>query len=158
MPKSREQMVEKEFNKFKTILSNRLGIKALYDDQLDKVGKILFGDRWGGVFAQDSRIPFKPNMYYIINTDLEKGEGLHWIGLYTSKTQAFLYDSYARNKKKVMPILTKNLKKKGFKVLSSDMKDKEQFDTVKDKELCGVLTLSWLCCIKSMGIRNSMMI
>ena len=94
----------------------------------------------------------KPGMY-IINTDIRSGAGIHWVAMNLTKKTAYFYDSFARDPKKILHHLTKRLK--GFKIISSDRKDKEQ----KDLEIiCGHLCCSFLSVVKDLGIRAAIKI
>ena len=103
------------FRKYQTALVKQLGRKALYNEQIDNIGKSLFKSHWGGCHPSDWK-NLKPNKFYVFNTDPSNKPGLHWLGGITTKTNLYLYDSYARQ----APLLVKNLsqhaKKLGFKV------------------------------------------
>ena len=125
-----------------------LGKKAMYDNQFKKIIPWV-----NGVYCQDEAI-IKPG-YYIINTDVSSGKGEHWIGCYQTKTRCYLYDSFSRTPKFLVPIFLKKLEKKKIKVFESDTSDKEQYGQT---EVCGHLCMAWLSVIKDLGIRKAMTI
>ena len=139
---------EKLFLKYKKQFIKELGKSCLYDDQLKKMIPWV-----NGVYCQDEAV-IKPG-YYIINTDVSSGKGEHWIGCYQTKTRCYLYDSFSRTPKFLVPIFLKKLEKKGIKVLESDTSDKEQYGQT---EVCGHLCMAWLSVIKDLGIRKAMTI
>ena len=73
-----------------------LGKKALWDSQIDKVGKELFGTYWGGCYPQDT-CPLKQNQYYIVNTDTHLQKGTHWCAVVCKASTCYCYDSFARD-------------------------------------------------------------
>ena len=69
---------------YKQRLLRELGREALYDDQIDAVGRREFKRRWGGVHPSDGVPPVKPNRYYVVNSGFRGGPGAHWVALYVS--------------------------------------------------------------------------
>ena len=139
---------EKLFLKYKKQFIKELGKKALYDDQFKKMIPWV-----NGVYCQDQAV-IKPG-YYIINTDISSGKGEHWIGCYQTKTRCYLYDSFSRTPKFLVPIFLKKLEKNKIKVFESDTSDSEQYGQT---EVCGQLCMAWLSVIKKIGIRKAMTI
>ena len=153
-----ETKIEKEFRKYKSQYIRLLGNHALSNDELDDVCKSLFGSKYRGTHPVDSKFQMKPG-YYIVNTDIASGDGIHWQGLILSKTVAYIYDSFGRDPDKTIPILTKRLRRAKYKI-KFDTKDKEQRATYKKKITvsCGHAVISWLLCAHKFGIRNVMKI
>ena len=147
----KEESVNIIFRAFKKELISRLGNKALYDDEIDKVGKQLF-KQWRGVNSQD-KIVYKPG-YQIINIDTSKMKGSHWVALYIKGKNIYVYDSFGRETNTLLKILTKQAKAKKFKIINADL-DPEQRNT---SEVCGPLSLAWLLTVKHFGITNAMKI
>ena len=153
-----ETKIEKEFRKYKSQYIRVLGNHALSNDELDDVCKSLFGVKYRGTYPVDSKFQMKPG-YYIINTDIASGPGVHWQGLILSKTVAYIYDSFSRDPDKTIPILTKRLRRAKYKI-KFDTKDKEQRATYKNKMVvnCGHSVISFLLCAHKFGIRAAMKI
>jgi hypothetical protein len=141
---------EKLFLKKKKEYIKQYGKKALYDYQLKEI--IPFLD---GVYYQDTA-PIKPG-YYIVNTDSHGGGGIHWFACYINKTKSrcYIYDSFSRTLKYIMPAFLDKLNKHNVKVYMSDVRDQEQYG---QSQICGVLCCAWLYCVKTLGIRKAMTI
>jgi hypothetical protein len=144
-----EKAAETLFKKYKQKYITKLGRHALNNIEIDKLMKSA---SYKGCYAQDELFPLKPGMY-VINTDLQRNPGLHWISLYLCKKTAYFYDSFGRDPKKLVPILIKRLR--GYKIVSSDRSDKEQ----KNVEIiCGHLSCGGLSVAKDLGIRAAIKI
>ena len=154
-------MKEKEilliFNKYKKQNIRLLGDHALYDGEIEKRCIELFGNKFQGVYSQDSIFAHKPG-YYIFNTDLKSGSGIHWLGAVLCRKNAYLYDSFGRDLNKVVPILIKNLSKKY--TVKFDTKDAEQKKMYKNEitKSCGAACIAFLQCVDKYGIVNAMKI
>ena len=153
-----EAKIEKEFRKYKKQYIRLLGNHALDNEELDDVCKSLFGSKYRGSYAQDHKFQMKPG-YYIFNTDIASGPGIHWQSVVLSKTVAYIYDSFGRDPEKTMPILMKRLRRAKYKI-RFDTKDAEQRGFYKNKITvsCGHSSLAWLLCVHKHGIRKSMLI
>jgi len=144
-----EKQVEKLFLRYKTKYITKLGRHALNNTEIDTFAKSIYGAKYKGSFAQDEIFEFKSG-FYIINTDIAKGPGEHWISLVVTPKTAYVFDSFARDPKTLVPHLTKRLTKAKRKIVSSDRTDKEQ----KDLEIiCGHLSLAWLTVVKELGLK-----
>jgi hypothetical protein len=144
-----ETQAEKLFLRYKTKYISKLGRHALDNTEIDTFAKSIFGSKYKGSFAQDQNFEFKSG-FYIINTDIAKGPGEHWIGLVVSPKTAYIYDSFSRDPQTLVPHLTKRLTKAKRKIISSDRTDKEQRGL---SVICGHLSLAWLTVVKELGIR-----
>ena len=140
------------FNKYKKQIINQVGKKALDNFQLEKLGKELIGSKFIGIFAQNE-LPEK-NGYMIVNTDTSKkinSNKAHWIGVYQTPKTLYIYDSFGRHTKNVLKVISRKTTKK-----RKDSKhDAEQFGY---SEVCGQLSLSWLCVAHDIGIRKALTI
>ena len=77
-----------------------LGDKTTNNLQLYKLGKILFAERFKGVFCSDDNITLKNNEVCILNTDPHNKPGLHWLALYRYINVYYVFDPFGRNVKK----------------------------------------------------------
>jgi hypothetical protein len=154
-----ETEIEKEFKKLKRKYIAKLGNKALDNTTIDIFCKSEFGSKYKGCYAQDALVTFKPG-YYVFNTDVSSGPGIHWIAIRITKTTAFVYDSFARNPSKLVPILVKRIRSQKLKIISSDRSDAEQRSTNRGKlvVICGHACLAWLTCVQKFGIRSAIKI
>ena len=148
-----EKMSENVFRSYKKQLIKKLGKKGLYDTDINTVGKELFKTKWLGCHASDKIVVSKIG-YQILNVDTSKQAGSHWIGIYTTHKNCYIYDSFGRPSSKLIRNVTQKLRKKGIKIYDSDP-DAEQRG---NSEICGQLSLSWLMVVKILGIKNAMLI
>ena len=147
-----ETKIENVFRIYKNELIQKLGRKALNSDTIDKYSKILFQSKYKGCYAQNEKFE-KKSGFYIINTDLEKGPGLHWIALILTAKTAIIYDSFSRDPKKLLPHLLQHLV--NYKIVSSDRKDVEQRGS---SSICGHASLAFLLTTQKLGIRSALKI
>jgi hypothetical protein len=118
-----EKDVTAKFNNDKKNIIKILGRKSTTDQQLTNLGKKLFGKKYIGTFPQDYNPKSTPvNQYFIINTDTSGKKGTHWVAIVKNKNTYYIYDSFARKAKRLLPIFTK-----GKMVINSDLTDQEQF-------------------------------
>ena len=138
---------------YKQRLLRELGREALFDDQIDVVGRREFGRRWGGVHPSDGVPPVRPNRYYIVNSGYRGGPGAHWTGLYVSPAgRAYIYDSFARGAAKIVPATVRRLEPEHFIIEDANGKA----DQRGASEICGALSLAWLMLVRDVGIRRSL--
>ena len=144
-------MADTLFKKYKKPIIKQLGRKALDDLQINKLGKELIGTKWKGVFTQD-RVP-NTTGFMIANTDSSRhinSDSSHWTGIYQTPKTMFVYDSFGRTTKYVLPLIYAKTKKK---IVESSL-DPEQYGA--NSEICGQLALSWLCVANDLGIRKAL--
>jgi hypothetical protein len=150
----KELTAEKSFLSYKRQLINKLGSKALYDDEINKVGKLMFKGKWNGANTHD-KVKFKTG-YQVVNTGSSKGSGIHWVGIYITPKVMYVYDSYARNTNSILKKLEARAIKNKKTIIESDRNDAEQKGFTS--EVCGHLSLSWLLVIKNRGISPALLI
>jgi len=148
-----EKEVMKSFLRHKKRLLKQLGSRALYNTQLDQKAALLFGPRYLGTHSQDTAI-LNRSGFQIINVDTTNQPGTHWVALYSTPKTIYVYDSFGRPTSRLLKHLTKAAKNRKLSIVDSD-KDPEQFG---NSQICGVLCLSWLLCVKELGIKNAMKI
>ena len=149
-----EKQAEKLFLRYKTKYISKLGRHALDNTEIDIFAKSIYGSKYKGSFAQDEKFEFKSG-FYIINTDVAKGPGEHWIGLVLTPKTAYVFDSFSRDPQKLVPYLTKRLTKAKRKIISIDRTDKEQRNI---EIVCGHLSLAFLSVAKDLGIKAAIKI
>jgi hypothetical protein len=155
-----EKEVMKVFNKHKKTLLQQMGINSTSDTQLNTVGNELFGKQYIGTFSQDS-LPWKrvhsalkknTNSFAIINTDTFGKAGVHWVALYFTPKTVYIWDSYGRDSKKLLPIFIKQLKSRKYKFKDSD----PDADQSKKSQICGQISLGFMLTVQDLGITNAM--
>jgi hypothetical protein len=125
MKKEKEKRAHKLYN---DILKNKIepltGNTITYLDQLNKVGKKLFGSKFHGVYASNQikkLTDAKP--YCILNLDSSDQPGSHWIAIAKQKKNTYVHDSFGRTATEIIP----NLRYSGNgKIINADTSDKEQ--------------------------------
>lgn len=142
------------FNKTKNSLIRKLGNEPLSDTTINKVGKEMFGIKWGGVGSQSMPIPKTKDRYYVVNTaHNDKSKGIHWTALYISKSgKPYIYDSFARNTNKLMFVLEKNIRG-GTK--KEPVGINKELDQHSGSNVCGHISLAWLNVVDNLGIREA---
>jgi hypothetical protein len=124
--------------------------KGTYSDELEKVGKKLFGKKFDGVYSADN-YRLKKNKYFIVNLDKVRQPGSHWIAIATdNKNRAYLYDSFGRDTKEIIDVSGN-----GNNGTYDAEHDAEQDDK---EENCGQRSLAWLFIYDKWGKETAMQI
>ena len=146
-----EQQITKHFNTFRKKYIKLLGNKALYSDEINDFCLIKF-QNWRGCNAQNE-VVLKPG-YQVINVGTSNQAGSHWVAIYITPKNCYIYDSFGRPSTKLLKLLTRKLKTHKIKWRDSDY-DAEQRG---DSEICGHLCVCWLACVQKYGILNALKI
>ncbi len=147
--------MEKKINKlfqeyYKQIVKYLKHNKTTNSEELSKLGKKIFGDKFRGVFPSD-KIPDLNNKEMVIaNLDNSSQAGSHWIALYKDNDNLWIYDSFGRSVYSILPILKKH---KG-KIKEAD-KDAEQ---KIEQECCGQYSTAFLCVCHFHGVELAKLI
>jgi hypothetical protein len=139
------------FNKHRDRLIREFGRAALNSEQVYEIGHREFGRRWGGVSDQATWVPHN-NRFYVLNTArTPNSPGYHWVGVYVSPAGVpTAYDSFGRNIHKLMYTANSTAKKGlGHALRGSDPKAEQRGAS----QVCGCLSLAWLCLVRDLGIR-----
>lgn len=82
-----------------------LGNNETDSEQLNKVGKYLFEDKWNGVFAADEVDPtLQGEGFYIVNLDSSRERGSHWTALAVRGPIIYYFDSFARTQRTTLKL------------------------------------------------------
>ena len=147
-------MEKKIENIYKTIMSKLIKIfpTETTDTQLNNFCKKLFGSKFKGVYSSNTFKKLKNNQSSIINLDPDNMPGSHWVVLCKdSNSKYYLYDSFGRSVKSILPNLQNILKQKVY----SDTSDKEQRD---DESTCGARCIAFLTIFYEYGGDNALLI
>ena len=130
----------------KDVIYPTLGKDTTYLHQLDQFGKSLFGKKFKGCYPSD-QIPKLTDLepYCILNLDNSKQKGSHWVGVCKDGNETFIYDSFGRANKKIIP----TLKKSGNGKIHDTDRDVEQEIWQLD---CGQRSMAFLCLCDGWGI------
>lgn len=141
--------IRSKFFEVKDDLVKIVGDGPLYDNQLTKICKDLFGKEYLGTFAQD-QIPVSKKGFCIINVDTSKQDGSHWVALVFQANKCYVYDTFGRNVKRLLPILSEKLQKYKIIKIATDPHP-EQYGTTN---VCGHLCIAFLFCVRKYGINR----
>ncbi len=134
---------------------SKLGTKPTSTAQLDRIGSKEFKDEWGHVWplnVKTSQLPKSKPLYFIINTT-QKPPGVHWVACYISRGTVYIWDSFARPSKKLIPTFLKNMK---HKYTHRDTQLDGKTNQLADSDICGPLCLAFLKYVKQHGITKAM--
>jgi hypothetical protein len=135
------------YNQYKIDLIKLLGHGKTGSRSVDALGHTAFGARWGGVFGHDEVQP-SPGKFYLINTSKSNQKGAHWLAMVTTRSHAFLYDSFSRSVSRLVPQLVKRLSESGF----SPIFDRHRQEQYGESNLCGQIALAWLLVVRDLGL------
>lgn len=109
-----------------------------FSDELNKIGKHLFKNKFKGVYPADQIPKLGKNKYCILNLDKSNEQGSHWIALANDRNgNTYIYDSFGRSSKKIIPSLYNS----GNGKIKDTDKNPEQ--RLRDNN-CGQLSLGFL--------------
>jgi len=134
-------LAHKLYESLLTVTRTLVGNKTTDSLELDRAGRLLFGERWGGVFSSDEVEGMKNALdmkrVAIVNTQASTEEGENWVGLYPEQNSStfIAYNSFARASKNIVSGL------KNFAVKDADRSDVEQADSETN---CGARSLAFL--------------
>lgn len=140
------------FRKYKQHIVAVLGVRALYDDQINQFGFDTFGAKFGGAVSADHDL--RPGKYYIVNTGGKSSRGVHWTAVYIHNKIAYVYDSYGRPTHSVLPRLKDNIVGEIKYIIDSDHHAEQRGSS----SLCGQLSLAWLMTLHYHGIEMALRI
>ena len=96
-----------------------LGRELTYDKDLTKVGKAFLKNQYLGTFSSDVTLAKinklskgLPTTYFIINVDGKHEPGSHWLSVVKKGDMFYIYDSFARKLKSLIPNFLKTVKHK----------------------------------------------
>lgn len=120
---------------------------------LGRIGKDIFKDKWLGVFAQDT-VPssYLNEAYGIVNVDTSNKKGSHWVAIYKKGKTIYIYDSFNRESKTLLPVLIRQLHSTGRRYVDSNKLDAEQVITQRN---CGLRCIAWLSVVRDLGITQA---
>ena len=123
--------------------------------ELVKIGKEVFEPLGDNVFRNaDYDFEEMHGEYSIINTD--NGVGVHWTAVYQEHDKVYVFDTFGRDIKKLMPEFAKRAKVQGYNIITANKRyDHEQKATQND---CGLRSLAWLILAHSKSIRFASLI
>ena len=137
-------------NQVKKIVK-KLGNKPLSDMELKKEATVMKLPKFLGVRLQDETMP-TGNGCYIINTDTNDGQGIHWVSVVQHNKKCYVYDSFGRRSQTLLKSFVKNRIGSGYMVKNTDLTDQDQYG-YKSVD-CGHRCLSALKIYKDHGLQE----
>lgn len=139
------------FLNYKNEIINEFGREGLDTDQCNKIGRKYLKHSWGGCLPWN-KVHLRSNRYYIVNTSSSGHPGIHWMALIITRGTAYLWDSYNRSVKKLVPHLVHSIIKHGYKlgIINHPM---EQIG--HSSQVCGHESLAFLLTVKKIGIHRA---
>ena len=141
--------MEQKYNKLLKDFEHVLGNGTTYSNDLDAVGKKLFGKRFRGVFSSDTIPVLKNGDLLLANLDSSLESGSHWVAIAKKAGKVYFYDSFGRPYDEIMPSI------KGMGVNEQKELDAEQ--KVAENN-CGQRSLAWLCILEIYSPEQALLI
>ena len=79
-----------------------------FSTELNRIGKYLLGNKFKGVFSADNIPTLQNEQYCIVNLDRSYESGSHWVSLARKNNKTYFFDSFGRNDKQILPLLSKS--------------------------------------------------
>ena len=141
--------IEDKYNELLSDFEYVLGKGTTYSNDLDKVGKGIFGNRFIGIYSSDKIPILKNGDLLIANLDKSNQPGSHWVSIAKKNNKVYFYDSFGRPYDSIMPSI------KGLGVNEQKDLDPEQN---KIENNCGQRSLAWLCILDLFSPDKALMI
>jgi hypothetical protein len=144
-----EKECMKKYNAILRKVIKTIGNKITTNIDLDNYLKQINLKNYSGIYMVDEKFPKRKNSSLIINTDKLGGQGEHWIAVYQSNSKFYIYDSFGRTSKKIIPKFIK-----GKLYIDSDLDAEQHHSEVN----CGQRSMAWLIFREKYGIYNALKI
>ena len=92
--------------------------------------------------------------YSIINND--NGAGEHWLAVYQEGRSVYVFDTFGRDIKTLMPEFHARARTQGYNIIKANKKYEHE-QGVKQND-CGLRSLAWLILAKSKGIKTATLV
>lgn len=148
-----DEIYQYQCNKIVNELIKLYGDKSLKTSDLNKLGHLLFKNKYLGTFPVD-KTPIHMNGYCVVNTDTSDKSGEHWIAIAITKKKIYIYDTFGRKTHKVLPDIYKLAKKHNKKIIES----KNDIDQLINTKYCGYYCIAFLIIADTLGIENALKI
>lgn len=129
------------FKNVNQIINSLIGHdQTTYSDELNKLGKYLFKNKFKGVFSENNIPKLNRNQYCIVNIKNE-----HWLAMVNDNLKnTYVYDSFGRKSKKILP---EALKSGNGIIYDTDYNPEQKY-----KEMdCGQKCLTFICLFDNYG-------
>ena len=136
------------YDTLEMVLQDEMGINATFSNDLENMGRDLYGKNFIGVFSSDT-VPnlTRNNMCCLVNTDSSRQSGTHWCALYQLNNKTYFFDSFGRDYTKLSKYW---INKNWFPVLTSEKYRTQSFSTSD----CGPQSLAFIGTFKKYGVKT----
>lgn len=141
-----ERKAMRLYNKILNKIQRKIGNGITDSEQLNKLGKKMFGKKYLGTFPYD--LAPQKNGYCIVNLDDKTMSGSHWVGVIIKLPNMYIYDSFGRETMSILP---------NFKIAIPHDTDHdiEQSDT---EENCGQRSMVSLKVYDKLGLKSYLLL
>ena len=143
------------YHKLVDALEDHYDNESKTNTDLIQIGKVIFKPLGNNVIRNaDYSFDKMDGEYSIINTD--NGQGIHWTGVYQYHKKVYVWDSFGRDIKQLMPEFVQRARTQGYDIIKANKHyDNEQEANQSD---CGLRSLAWLILAESKGIKTATLI
>ena len=136
-------------------------LESHYDNEtktntdLIQIGRVIFEPLGNNVIRNaDYDFNRMDDKYSIINND--NGVGEHWLAVYQERHSVYVFDTFGRDMKILMPEFHARARTQGYTIINANKKyEHEQEANQSD---CGLRSLAWLILAESKGIKTATLI
>jgi hypothetical protein len=147
-----KQIAEKEYHKHLKDIENIIGTGITDSNQLNKLGKRLFGNKYKGTYPADKIPSLRRKQMMIVNNEKSNESGEHWLAIIKNIDDTILiYDSFARKHFKILPSLAESTEHP----IKNTERDAEQS---KSEQNCGARCMAFLKVFNELGYQYAIWI
>ena len=145
--------VQQTFNETVRAIEKIYGRGMKTNIQLIEIAKNIFPMLGNNVFRNmEYQFDKMKGKFSIINTD--NGNGEHWLATFQRGKNIYVFDSFGRPTKNLIPVFYKRAIHAGYTIIDTDY-DADQRDEQVD---CGIRALSWCIICHFKGIKYALKI
>ena len=146
-----------------TMIYNKLvdALTTHYDNEtktitdLIQIGKVIFRPLGDNVMRNaDYDFNCMDGKYSIINND--NGVGQHWLAVYQERNKVYVWNTFGRDIKKLMPEFHARGKAQGYDIIKANKKYEHEQET--NQSDCGLRSLAWLILCESKGVKTATLV
>ena len=143
------------YKKLVAALESHYGNETKTNTDLIKIGSAVFAPLGNNVVRNaDYDFNRMDGKYSIINND--NGVGEHWLSVYQERHSVYVFDTFGRDMKILMPEFHARARAQGYSIINANKKyEHEQEANQSD---CGLRSLAWLILAESKGIKTATLI
>ena len=152
MSKSKATMI---YNKLINALVTHYDNETKTNTDLIRIGEAVFTPLDDNVMRNaDYDFNKMDGEYSIINND--NGAGEHWLAVYQEGRSVYVFDTFGRDIKTLMPEFHARARTQGYNIIKANKKYEHE-QGVKQND-CGLRSLAWLILAKSKGVKTATLV